>query len=363
MVCAGVELSVGAQVMVGVACSSWRLTIQQASGSPFVYSIDGYCSARHLRAIQIRALGNVLRAIVAASTILLAPYGWIGSCFTASRESQGVVNNGFDIRGSACARVRSVLLALAYLLACSTARADLVVPSGGLVSLAPGVADLACTDVIVAGTLQVNSGQLNNVRSVTIQPGGVIDGGSGTIQVGGNWTNAGTFNAGTGTVNFRDLCAFGNAVIMGTTTFFSASFVTSSGKNYVFAVNSTQTITSFLEIAGPAGNPIQFRSSLPGQVGFINLVNGGTQQIQHVGVTDVWATGQWLAPFLTNEGGGGNASRWFGTPDTAVAAPIPTLDTTLLIALSLLLAASAAQVLKRRGATLRRRAHNDAGAP
>jgi hypothetical protein len=273
-----------------------------------------------------------------------------------------LVINGASIRGVVRACVRGALIPIAFLLACSAARADLVVPSGGLISLAPGVADLACTDVVVAGTLQVNSGQLNNVRSVTIQPGGVIDGGSGTIQVAGNWTNSGTFNAGTGTVNFRDLCAFGNAAIMGTTTFFSASFVTSSGKNYVFAVNSTQTITSFLEIAGP-GNPIQFRSSLPGQVAFINLVNGGTQQIQHVGVTDVWATGQWLAPFLTNEGGGGNASRWFGTPDTVVAAPIPTLDTTLLIALSLLLAAGAAQVLKRSGATSRRRANNDVSAP
>jgi len=273
-----------------------------------------------------------------------------------------VVNNGFNSRGWVRARVRSVLLLLACLLACSAARADLIVPSGGLISLAPGVVDLACTDVIVAGTLQVNSGQLNNVRSVTIQPGGVIDGGSGTIQVAGNWTNGGTFNAGTGTVNFRDLCAFGNAVIMGSTTFSGASFVTNSGKNYVFAVGSTQTITAFLEISGPAGNPIQFRSSLPGQVGFINLVNGGTQQIQHVGVTDIWATGQWLAPFLTNEGGGGNASRWFGTPST-VTTPIPTLDITLLIALSMLLAAAAAQVLKRRGATLRRRSHNDSSAP
>jgi len=266
-----------------------------------------------------------------------------------------VAINGFSIRGLVRARASRVLFAIVCL-ACGVARADLVVPSGALVSLAPGVADLACTDVVVAGTLQINSGQLNNVRSVTIQPGGVIDGGTGTIVVAGNWTNGGTFNAASGTVNFRDLCAFGNAVIIGSTTFSRASFVTSSGKNYVFAVGSTQTVTSLLEIAGPAGSPIQFRSSLPGQVAFINLVNGGTQQIQHVGVTDVWATGQWLAPFLTNEGGGGNASRWFGTPDPVAATPIPTLDSTLLIALSLLVAAGAAQLLKRRGALLRRRA-------
>lgn len=270
--------------------------------------------------------------------------------------------NGLNIRGLVRARRRSALLALAGLLLCSAARADLNVPSGALIALASGITDLACTDVVVAGTLQVNSGQLNNVRSLTIQSGGVIDGGSGTIQVAGNWTNSGTFIAGTGTVDFRDLCAFGNAVIIGSTTFSRASFVTSSGKNYVFAVGSTQTITALLEISGPAGNPIQFRSSLPSQVAFINLVDGGTQQIQHVGVTDVWATGQWLAPFQTNEGGGGNANRWFGTPDTAAAA-IPTLDTALLIALSLLLAAGAAQGLNRSDAVQRRRSKNDVSAP
>jgi hypothetical protein len=150
------------------------------------------------------------------------------------------------------------------------------------------VIDLACTDVVVSGTLQVNSGQLSNVRSLTINPGGAIDGGSGLIEVAGNWTNSGTFIAGTGTVNFRDLCSFGNAVVMGSTT---------------------------------------------------------------VGVTDVWATGQWLAPFLTNEGGSGNAQRWFGVPDSGGVAAIPTLDAAALFSLAALLAAIGLWSLKRRGVT------------
>jgi len=262
-----------------------------------------------------------------------------------------VAIDGLNVQGLVRAHARSVLLAVACLLACSAARADLVVPSGGLIALASGVTDLACTDVLVAGTLQVNSGQLNNVRSLTIQPGGVIDGGSGTIQVAGNWTNSGTFNAGTGTVDFRDLCAFGNAVIMGSTTFSRASFVTSSGKNYVFAVGTTQTITALLEIAGPAGDPIQFRSSLPGQVAFIDLVNSGTQLIQHVGVTDVWATGQCLAPGQSNEGGGGNANNWFcGSGGGGAVTPIPAMDEAALIALAMLLAVSGLWFVRRAAA-------------
>lgn len=267
--------------------------------------------------------------------------------------------DGAGVRGRDRACVASMVLALVVaIFAPNPAWADLIVPSGSLASIGPGTIDLACSDVVVSGTLQVNSGQLRNVRSVTINPGGAIDGGSGLIEVGGNWTNSGTFIAGAGAVNFRDLCSFGNAVVMGSTTFYRASFVSGSGKNYVFAIGSTQTISALLEIAGTAPQPIQFRSSIPGQVAFINLLAGGTQQIQHVGVTDVWATGQWLAPFLTNEGGDGNARRWFGTPDDALV-PIPTIDRTVLFALAALLAALGAWFLNRRGVTRRARTNDE----
>jgi hypothetical protein len=79
------------------------------------------------------------------------------------------------------------------------------------------------------------------------------------------------------------------------------------------------------------------------------LLASGTQSIQHVGVTDVWATGQHLAPTLTNEGGGGNAFRWFrassgGTDELAV----PTLGDLATLALAALLAGFAIADLRRR---------------
>jgi hypothetical protein len=250
--------------------------------------------------------------------------------------------------------VRLVALALASFVAAS-AHADLTVPGGGLVTLGPGIVDLACTDVVVAGTLHVNGGALKNVRNVSIQSGGVLNGGTGLIEVAGNWSNTGSFVAGTGRVNFRELCAAGAATISGDTLFNRASFVTTSGRNYVFTTGSTQTVKSVLEISGTVTNPIQFRSSAPGQVAFINLLIGGTQLIQHVGVTDVWATGEWLAPFQTNEGGGGNAHRWFGTPSGpgtgSAGTAIPTLDTAALAALAALLAAAGAWFARQRSAT------------
>jgi hypothetical protein len=252
------------------------------------------------------------------------------------------------------AHARLLALALASFVA-APAHADLTVPAAGLVTLGPGIVDLACTDVVVAGTLLINGGALKNVRNVSIQPGGVVNGGTGLIEVAGNWSNAGSFAAGTGQVNFRELCAAGAATISGDTIFNRASFVTTSGRNYVFTAGSTQTVKSVLEISGTVTNPIQFRSSAPGQVAFINLLIGGTQQIQHVGVTDVWATGEWLAPFQSNEGGGGNANRWFGTPSGpgsgSAGTAIPTLDTAALAALAALLAAAGAWFARQRAAT------------
>jgi hypothetical protein len=236
------------------------------------------------------------------------------------------------------------------------ANANLVVPAGATTSLASGVVDLACTDLVVGGNFRVQSGAVLNVRNVTIQGGGAIDGGSGVIQVGGNWTTNGSFVAGTGVVDFRDLCAVGAASISGNTTFFRASFVSTTSKNYVFAVGSTQKILSVLEISGTAPNPIQFRSATPGQVAFIDLVNSGTQLIQHVGVTDVSSTGQCLAPGQSNEGGGGNAKNWFscssggGGGGGGTPASIPALDAVALLALAALIAASGLWFVRRANA-------------
>jgi len=249
---------------------------------------------------------------------------------------------------------RGAVALVALLAPIYSAHADLVVPSGSSYTTNGGQTDLACTDVVVAGTLTVDTGALVNVRHLTIQAGGTIAGGSGVIQLGGNWSNGGTFTAGTSTVRFNDLCGLASATIGGSTTFANARFVSSTGKNYVFAVGTTQTVGGILEIAGSTPAPIQFRSGTPGQVAFVNLLPAGTQQIQHVGVTDVWATGQHLAPNLTNEGGGGNANRWFGgvnpNPPTAEY-PVPALGDLATLALAALLAGFGILNLRRRGQT------------
>lgn len=257
----------------------------------------------------------------------------------------------------ACVRLIACTAALLISVVAGQAKADLVVPVGATTSLGSGIVDLACSDLVVGGTVRVQSGAVRNVRNVTIQSGGAIDGGSGVIQVGGNWTANGSFVAGTGEVDFRDLCGVGAASISGDTTFFRASFVSTTSKNYIFGVGSTQRIFSVLEVSGATPSPIQFRSATPGQVASIDLVNSGTQLIQHVGVTDVWSTGQCLAPGQSNEGGGGNAKNWFicssGGGGGSTPASIPALDAAALLALGALLAGSGLWFVRR--ATARRK--------
>jgi hypothetical protein len=230
-------------------------------------------------------------------------------------------------------RVVSIVVSLHPALA----PADVIVPNGATWSLNGGTLDLGCTDQIVAGMFPIGSGQVLDARNVTIQSGGVLDGGSGALELGGNWSNNGAFFAGTGTVRFRDLCGLASATISGDSSFANALFVTSIGKNYVFAVGSVQTISGVLEITGTTAQPIQFRSSAAGQVASINVGQAATQQIAHVGVTDVWAIGQPLAPNLKNEGGGGNALGWFGALFPG-AESIPALSNLMLAVLAALLA-------------------------
>jgi hypothetical protein len=254
--------------------------------------------------------------------------------------------------GSRRPEIRRLVVTFAVLagaaFAAAPAKADFIVPPNAVVNLNAGQVDLACTDLIVGGTLHVDTATMTNIRHVTIQPGGVLDGGAGTVRLGGDWTNGGAFTAAASHVEFRDLCSLSFSTLGGATTFANLSFVSAIGKTYRFTAGQTQTVGGILEIAGSASQPIQIRSTTPGTAAFLNLLSGGTQQIQHVGVTDNWATGQWLAPTLTNEGGGGNANRWFGGSPPGGISPIPTAGAGTLAALATLLGLFGAWAVQRR---------------
>jgi hypothetical protein len=226
--------------------------------------------------------------------------------------------------------------------------AQVIVPSGAAFSLGGGSLDLGNTSLQVGGSFAVGSGNVQNVDSVSILAGGTLNGDSGTLTLFGDWSNAGTFAAGSSTVNFIDGVAQAN--ISGNSTFNNASFVSANGKNYVFAVGTTQSVSGLLTILGTSAQGIQFRSSTAGQVANIDLLPGGTQNIQYVGVSDVHATGQHLAANQTNDGGSGNAKGWFGSAAAGNTVPTPAFSGIGLLLLALLLVGFSARAF----ATFRR---------
>jgi len=148
------------------------------------------------------------------------------------------------------------------------ARADIVVLAGDETSLDDGVVDAGCTDVVVGGTLHTGASQLVNVRHVVILPGGVIDGVASHIELGGDWTNQGSFVAGLGSVSFVDACGLGPATIGGETTFHDLSFISAIGKIWRLPAGSTQTVRGVLYARGIIGTTT-LASTLPGEWAFI----------------------------------------------------------------------------------------------
>ncbi|CAN5163124.1 hypothetical protein BH11PSE11_BH11PSE11_17870 [soil metagenome] len=218
-------------------------------------------------------------------------------------------------------------------------QAAIIVPAGASMSLAGGTMDLGCTDITVGGNLQINGAAITNVHDMSIQagtpPDGVVDGGSGTITLAGSWSNGGTFTPGTSGVSFVDNPGCSPAsTLSGNTTFYDLSLVSTVGKIYTVSPASTQGQLHGLTIQGTLLNPIQIVSGAPGNAGFFNLAAGGTQNILHVGVSDNWATGQPLAPLLSNEGGTGNSRGWFGI---ALITAIPTLGPAGMVLMALML--------------------------
>ena len=250
-------------------------------------------------------------------------------------------------------------LALGLAASLPIAYADYVVPANASTSLNGASLNLACTDLIVAGSFSLGSGSVTGVRNVIIQTGGNLNGGSGALSLAGNFANSGSFNAGTGSVNFVDISGCtptGAGTVSGNNSFYDLSFVTTSatGKTYAFAAGSTQLINHLFTVRGTTAGPLQLTSSVAGQPAFVNLPITGSQSMANLGAVDLVAMGGWLAPNLVNlaPSNGDSAVRWFGVPQVLI---VPTLSSAAVIALTLLLSLSAYRAARRRPVAAGRR--------
>lgn len=210
------------------------------------------------------------------------------------------------------------------------AAAQVRIGAGAEVDLGAGALDLAGAGLRVEGALAAGSATLDRAGSVEIAAGAVLFGEAGAIRLFGDWRNDGLFTAGSSRVTFLDQ-AGAVSQLLGATNFHVLELLGGGGKTYRLQSGLTQGVNSLLRIQGSPSSAVQLAGSNVGQAAFLNLASAGQQAIAHVGVSDVHATGQWLAPGQQNQGGSGNALRWFGGGPPAPT-PVP-IDSTLALLL------------------------------
>jgi hypothetical protein len=222
---------------------------------------------------------------------------------------------------------------------CSVAQAQFVVPGVMDINGPPPVGiDVGCgtLDIQAAGVLNMNDALVDNTGLISIAAGGVLNGGTGIINVGGSWANGGTFNAQGGTVVIGDFCALplpgpqipGPTVLTGQTTFNNLTFQSGTGRTIVIPAGQNIIVNGTLTLTGAPGLPINFVSSNGGPA-FVTLGPAGV-----------------LVNNMANLG----PNVFIGPP--LAAATVPTLGELGLLLLALLVAGLG---VRQRGALLRRR--------
>ena len=226
---------------------------------------------------------------------------------------------------------RGAFTAVFLAVAMGASGAQFDVGSGASLDLGTGSLDLGCADLTVGGTLSAGTAGFSQARDVTIDPTGLVNGNSATLEVAGDWDNAGSFNAGTSTVEFVDGCALASAVITGDTTFASLDMTTTTGKLYSFTAGSTQTVTQAISLAGASGNLLTLRSTVDCVKAFID--NQGSHFGEFVDVDCIGVTTNLI--FLGPNSVIGQNSQGMGFLFLVVVPALGALGLTLLM-LSLL---------------------------
>jgi hypothetical protein len=221
---------------------------------------------------------------------------------------------------------RGTAAAVVLFAASLASAADLTLETGASITLTGADLDLAGGDLAVSGTFDAGTGLVEQVRDLSILSGGALNGESATIQICGDWSNAGTFSAGTSSVSFLDGCGRSSVAISGDTTFFDLEMTTTSGKVYALASGSTQTVSDFLTLSGAPGNRLELQSTTPGSEALIDLQGG--QSVSYVNVQDNHAIGNPIG-LGADSSSLGNTLGWI-----LVAVPsVTTLGLALLVGL------------------------------
>lgn len=241
--------------------------------------------------------------------------------------------------------VTLAVIAVLHLFPAPASAAGLTLNQGSFISLGSGQLDLDCGNLNVAGELNLGTGGVENIGTVTIAASGIVNGDKGSIDFGKDWNSEGVFNAGTSLVSLVDECGDGTSSFKNDNSLYDLSMVTSTGKNVVLEAERHQNVLNNLVLTGTEGNLLTLRSSIAGTFGIIELAESGSQFINYVDVKDNWAIrpGQHLAlgwPQEFNSVDSGNNIRWFHNfEDSELVSSLSVLGRLLLIASMLIIAA------------------------
>jgi hypothetical protein len=155
-------------------------------------------------------------------------------------------------------------------------------------------------------------------NNVTIAASSALTAPSGTLNIAGNFTNNGTFNANSGTVVLNG----SNQTVTGSNTFNNLTMAVTSPATLTLPSSQTQTINGALILTGTLGNIITLNASTPGTQAFINPT--GTRTIKYVLVKDnnnsnatvITATSSYNNGDNTNWNFSAASYTWTGASDT-----------------------------------------------
>ena len=119
-------------------------------------------------------------------------------------------------------RIRLRILLATFLFVSAASAQQVTVGAGSSWSLSNAAVDLGCSGLVISGTLNTDSAAVAQALDVNIASGGTLNGGSGTLDVTGNWDRIGAFNAGSGIVRFVDGCGTTSSTISDSNTFVCA---------------------------------------------------------------------------------------------------------------------------------------------
>jgi hypothetical protein len=144
---------------------------------------------------------------------------------------------------------------------------------------------------------------------------------------------------GTSTVRIVDGCSLLSGMIRGKSSFYELEIESASGRQVTFEAGTTQQVTGAFSVAGVDGNRLKIRSSVDGEVAYLDVT--GASSASYVDVQDNDATPGNAIPLDSGSLKGPNTPGW------QLSAVVPLLPPLAFAVLALGLVGAGRRALRR----------------